>query len=263
MAIPGRYHQSWLTRNGPGDARPTALQIVEDEGLVGGLAGKTAVITGCSSGIGIEAARALHKAGATVFATARNMDKLKEVIADIEASDPGNDAPIVPVHMDLVSLKSVRDGAKAILERSGGKVNILITNAGVMATPEGRTEDGFETQFGTNHVAHFLLFILLKDALLAASTPEFNSVRTTNALSTIVNKLGRGSSQSRQSATAAAPSSWATTTPTSPRPRTTPGSATDSPRRPTSGWPTRSTAATVPAACTRSRYTPAASRPGS
>ena len=176
MAIPGRYHDSWINRNGPGDARPTALQIIKDEDLVGKLVGKTAVITGCSSGIGVEAARALHATGATVFATARNASKLLEVIKEIEDGDPANKAPIVPVIMDLVSLKSVREGAKTILEKSGGKINILIANAGVMATPRGRTEDGFETQFGTNHLAHFLLFLLLKDAMLAASTPEFNSV---------------------------------------------------------------------------------------
>jgi NAD(P)-dependent dehydrogenase (short-subunit alcohol dehydrogenase family) len=176
MAIPGRYHASWVNRSGPGDSRPTALQIVKDEDLVGKLVGKTAVITGCSSGIGVEAVRAMHATGATVFATARNEPKLLEVIKEIEDGDPTNKAPIVPVIMELASLKSVREGAKTILEKSGGKVNILITNAGVMATPRGRTEDGFETQFGTNHLAHFLLFLLLKDAMLAASTPEFNSV---------------------------------------------------------------------------------------
>jgi NAD(P)-dependent dehydrogenase (short-subunit alcohol dehydrogenase family) len=182
MAIPGRYHESWVNRDGPGDSRPTALQIIKDEDLVGKLAGKNIVITGCSSGIGVEAARALHATGATIFATARNEQKLLEIIKELQDDDPSNKAPIVPVIMDLVSLKSVREGAKTILEKSGGKINILINNAGVMATPRGRTEDGFETQFGTNHIAHFVLFLLLKNALLAASTPELNSVRHSLAI---------------------------------------------------------------------------------
>ncbi len=176
MAIPGRYHDSWLHRNGPGDARPTALQIVRDEGLVGKLTGKNVVITGCSSGVGAEAVRAMHATGATVFATARDAAKLHGVIAEIEAADPDNKAPIIPIVMDHVSLKTVRDGANSILKESRDRVNILITNAGVMATDQSRTEDGFEMQFGTNHMAHFLLFLLLKDAMLSASTPEFNSV---------------------------------------------------------------------------------------
>jgi NAD(P)-dependent dehydrogenase (short-subunit alcohol dehydrogenase family) len=182
MAIPGRYHDAWLARNGPGDARPTALQIVRDEGLIGKLTGKNVVITGCSSGVGVEAARAMHATGATVFATARDAAKLHAVIEVIKTADPENKAPIIPIVMDQVSLKSVRDGAKSILEQSQNKINILITNAGVMATPKSRTEDGFEMQFGTNHVSHFLLFMLLKDALLAASTPEFNSVSLRSAI---------------------------------------------------------------------------------
>jgi NAD(P)-dependent dehydrogenase (short-subunit alcohol dehydrogenase family) len=176
MAIPGRYHDSWVNRSGPGDSRPTALQIVKDEGLVGKLTDKSVVITGCSSGIGVETLRAMHATGAKIFATARNEVTLQKVIKEISSSDPDNKAPIVPVIIDLESLDSVRKGAQSILDKSNGKVNILITNAGVMATPAGRTKDGFETQFGTNHLAHFLLFLLLKDAMLAASTPEFSSV---------------------------------------------------------------------------------------
>lgn len=77
--------------------------------------------------------------------------------------------------LDLNSLASVRKFASEFLEASGNKLNILINNAGVMVTPEGLTEDGFETQFGTNHLAHFLLFQLVKPALLASSTPDLQS----------------------------------------------------------------------------------------
>jgi len=178
-ALPGvyhdRYHQSWVDRSGPGDSRPTALQVVKDEDRLGKLDGLVVVITGCSSGIGIETLRAIHATGATTFATARKPDVLAEVVAKIENEDSNNKASIHQIVMDLESFDSVRKAASEILEKSGGKVNILINNAGVMATPEGKTKDGWETQFGTNHLAHFLLFQILKPALLASSTPEFNS----------------------------------------------------------------------------------------
>ena len=76
--------------------------------------------------------------------------------------------------VDMASLDSVRQCAADFLSKST-KLNVLICNAGVMATPEGRTKDGFETQFGVNHLAHFLLFQLLKSTLLASSTPHFTS----------------------------------------------------------------------------------------
>lgn len=173
--VHGRYHESWLSRTGPGDSRPTALQIIQDEHLQSALVGKTAVVTGCSSGIGIETVRALRAAGITVFATARKETTLKEKMAEIIVEDPKSTAKIIPIVMDQESLESVRIAAAQILKESGGNINILICNAGVMATPEGRTKDGFETQFGVCHLSHFLLFQLLKPALLASSTRSFNS----------------------------------------------------------------------------------------
>ncbi|KAF2680051.1 NAD(P)-binding protein [Lentithecium fluviatile CBS 122367] len=155
---------------GPGDARPTALQIVKDNGLEGKLNDKVVLITGCSSGIGIEAARAMKATGAHVFATARDMAKGENALFDI--LEPGK---LDLLQLDLNSLASVRQLAATFLEKSGNKLNILITNAGVMCTPLGKTEDGFETQMGTNHLAHFLLFQLLKPALLSSATPEFGS----------------------------------------------------------------------------------------
>lgn len=76
--------------------------------------------------------------------------------------------------MDNNSLESVRAAAKTFLSKSD-KLNIIINNAGIMACPEAKTVDGFESQFGVCHLSHFLLFMLLKDTLLASSTPEFNS----------------------------------------------------------------------------------------
>lgn len=155
--------------SGPGDARPTALQIVQDEGLEQKLTGKVILITGCSSGIGIETARALSKTGARLYVTARNEEKAKGALGDL--------LEMKNVHLlklDLNSLAGVRAFVKEFLSKSE-KLNILINNAGVMATPAGQTEDGFETQFATNHLAPFLLFQLLKPALLRASEPNFAS----------------------------------------------------------------------------------------
>lgn len=178
-AIPGvyydRYHQSWLDRTGPGDGRPAALQVIRDEDLVGKLSNLTIVITGCSSGLGIETLRAIHSTGATIFATARKPDALAEAVTKIEG-EKLSDAPIHQIIMDQDSFASVRKGATEILEKSGNKINVLINNAGVMASPWGKTKDGWETQFGTNHLSHYLLFQLLKPALLASSTAKFNSV---------------------------------------------------------------------------------------
>ncbi|KAL3417700.1 WW domain-containing oxidoreductase [Phlyctema vagabunda] len=169
--MPSRYAAAHIDPQGPGDARPTALQVLKDEGKEGQLKAKVIVITGTSSGIGIETARALSLTGARLFLTARNLTKGREALADI--LEPGR---VELIEMDHDSLASVRTAAKQILEKSGDQVNILIGNAGIMAIPTLQfTKDGFELQFGTNHLAHFLFFQLLKPALLASATPEFQS----------------------------------------------------------------------------------------
>ncbi|KAJ5632713.1 hypothetical protein N7490_009052 [Penicillium lividum] len=155
--------------NGPGDARPTASQIIEDEQLNGQWPDKTVLITGCSSGIGIETAKALFKTGATIYVTARDVNKAKSALGSFLDSDR-----VHLLELDLESLASVRRCAETFLTLSG-RLNILINNAGVMATSEGRKMDGFETQFGTNHLAHFLLVQILLPALQKSSTSEFQS----------------------------------------------------------------------------------------
>ncbi|KAL2801559.1 hypothetical protein BJX63DRAFT_426659 [Aspergillus granulosus] len=139
---------------GPGDARPAAQQIITDYNLEGILKGKDALITGCSSGIGIE------------------QPKARTALQDLSEQ---NDSRIYILPLDLSSLSSIRAFAEEFKSQSKGKLNIFIANAGVMACPEGRTEDGFETQFGTNHLGHFLLFHLLKDLLQQSSTESLNS----------------------------------------------------------------------------------------
>ncbi|KAH6723830.1 hypothetical protein BKA61DRAFT_16754 [Leptodontidium sp. MPI-SDFR-AT-0119] len=164
-----KYAASHKSPKGPGDSRPTALQIIKDENLTRKLPDKVILITGCSSGLGIETARALKTTGANLFLTVRNLEKGKKALGDI--LEPGS---VELLHLDLESLESVRICVKELQEKTT-ILNILINNAGVRGTPEGKTKDGFETHLGTNHVAHFLLFQLLKPMLLSSSTPAFHS----------------------------------------------------------------------------------------
>lgn len=166
-----RYAVAHANPQGPGDARPTALQIVQDEKLENKLTGKVIVITGVTSGIGLETARALAATGATLFLTVRDLDKAKTTLHDLIRSDR-----VILVKMDNSSLTSIRAAAAEILSQSNHRVNILINNAGIMGVPSLQlTDDGFEAQFATNYLGHFLLFELLKPALIASATPEFSS----------------------------------------------------------------------------------------
>ncbi|KAH6956202.1 hypothetical protein DER45DRAFT_566307 [Fusarium avenaceum] len=165
-----RYAAAHKQPKGPGDARPTALQIIQDEGVQGKLQGQVIVITGTSSGIGIETARALAATGATLYLTARDLNKAKSALEGV--FDPSR---MELFEMDQASLSSVRAAAAAILSKTS-KIHCLINNAGIMAIPDHRlTVDGHELQFGTNHLSHFLLFELLKPALLANASPTLPS----------------------------------------------------------------------------------------
>ncbi|TPX11633.1 uncharacterized protein E0L32_007612 [Thyridium curvatum] len=164
-----KYTAAHLKPNGPGDARPTALQIVRNERREGDLVGKVALITGCSSGLGIETARAMKATGITVFVTARNLDKARDTLGDILDGDQ-----VQLLHLDLESLESVRKCVSDLKARTN-KLNVLIENAGIRHVPKGRTKDGFELHWGTNHLSHFLLFELLRPMLLESSAPDFQS----------------------------------------------------------------------------------------
>jgi NAD(P)-dependent dehydrogenase (short-subunit alcohol dehydrogenase family) len=124
------YAELYANPQGPGDARPTALLILKDEGLVGNMTDKVFLVTGASSGIGVETARALHATGGTVFVTGRDVAKTQAVIDEIYASDPENKAPIHLLEMKLDSLESVRSAAEEFLTKSD-RLNVLINNAGV------------------------------------------------------------------------------------------------------------------------------------
>ncbi len=122
-----------------------------------------ALVTGGTAGLGVETARSLAAHGAAVTLTARDMDRGEAVAADIRQST-GNQA-VDAMELDLASLASVRAFTDAYLARYDA-LNILINNAGIMACPQDSTEDGFELQFGTNHLGHFLMTNRLVPALL-------------------------------------------------------------------------------------------------
>lgn len=134
---------------------------------------KVFMITGASAGIGIETARALHATGAKIYLPVRSKAKAGPVVEDILKTSPSK-TPIELITMDLSSLDSVRAAVKEFLSKEK-QLNVLVNNAGIMACPEGKTVDGFETHIGTNHFGHFLLFHLLRPTLLASSTSEFQS----------------------------------------------------------------------------------------
>jgi NAD(P)-dependent dehydrogenase (short-subunit alcohol dehydrogenase family) len=127
-----------------------------DEVLDGvSLRGKRILVTGVSAGLGVETARVLAAHGAQVVGAARDLDKAHratEVVRDQAANGGGLEL----VELDLANLASVRACADALLA-DGHRFDVVIANAGVMATPQGKTADGFETQFGTNHLGHFVL----------------------------------------------------------------------------------------------------------
>jgi len=127
--------------------------------------GKVAVVTGATSGIGFEAASQLARRGATVVLASRDEERTRGAAERIGSESPGlrTDA----VRLDLASLASVREAADRI-SASYGQLDLLVNNAGLMVPPLGRTTDGFELQFGTNHLGHFALTGLLLGRLLSA-----------------------------------------------------------------------------------------------
>ena len=133
------------------------------------LTGRRVVITGAASGLGRESARAMSAHGASVTVLARSAERAAGAVAEVEALVPG--ASVEPGVVDLADLATVRSFAEKYLATHDA-VDVLINNAGVMACPFGRTVDGFETQFGTNHLGHFLLTALLAPALLRGTSPR-------------------------------------------------------------------------------------------
>jgi NAD(P)-dependent dehydrogenase (short-subunit alcohol dehydrogenase family) len=119
------------------------------------LSGKRVLVTGVSAGLGVETARALAAHGADVVGAARDLTKAEQATAQVRKEAAIHGGSFELITLDLANLKSVRACADSLLEK-GKFFDVIIANAGVMATPFGYTADGFETQFGTNHLGHFV-----------------------------------------------------------------------------------------------------------
>ena len=136
-------------------ARTFGALSTTDEVLDGiDLRGKRILVTGASAGLGVETARSLVARGAFVVGAARDLEKARRATELVRAA-VANGGGFELVALDLASLKSVRASADALVA-AGKPFDVIIANAGVMACPQGKTSDGFETQFGTNHLGHFV-----------------------------------------------------------------------------------------------------------
>jgi NAD(P)-dependent dehydrogenase (short-subunit alcohol dehydrogenase family) len=147
--------------------RPSADQWLSDH--LSSLVGRVFVVTGANSGLGLETARALGSRGATVIMTARDMEKGEAAVDSLLAEQP--DGRFDLRHLDLADLESVREFAGGV-----DRVDVLVNNAGVMMPPHTLTEQGYELQFGVNHLAHFALTILLFNTLLESEDPRVVTV---------------------------------------------------------------------------------------
>lgn len=137
-----------------------------DEVLTGfDLRGKRFLITGTSAGIGVETARSLVARGASVVGMVRDLDKARAATASVQSAAASSGGSFELLELDLASLSSVRTRAHDLLA-DGRPFEAIIANAGVMATPFGRTEDGFEVQFATNYLGHFALINLIEPLLI-------------------------------------------------------------------------------------------------
>ena len=143
-------------------------ETTTDELLEGkDLSGKRVLITGASAGLGAETARALAAHGANIVMAVRDLEKGERAAEPIRAGATAG-ATVELIQLDLASLPSVRACANALLAE-GTPLDVLIANAGIMACPQGTTTDGFETQFGTNHLGHFVFVNRLVPLLLAGA----------------------------------------------------------------------------------------------
>ena len=146
--------------------------------------GRVAVITGANTGIGFDTARVLLQRGARVVLACRDLDRARvaaermTAAADTPGTEPAT-ARVEVARLDLASLDSIRQAADELLSRHA-RINLLINNAGVMNTPYGTTRDGFELQFGTNHLGHFALTGLLLERLCQSRGSRIVTVNSLN-----------------------------------------------------------------------------------
>src|SRR6185369_3025443 len=135
---------------------PFGATSTTDDVLSGvNLKGKRILVTGVSAGLGIETARSLVAHGAHVVGAARDLAKAKTATEQVQKDAAANGGSFELVALDLANLKSVRACADELVAKDE-PFDVVVANAGVMATPFGHTADGFETRFGTNHLGHFV-----------------------------------------------------------------------------------------------------------
>src|SRR5262245_41315161 len=150
-------HSEFLVKQEQEMANVFGATSTTDDVLSGvNLQGKRILVTGVSAGLGVETARALVAHGAEVVGAARDLTKAKAATEQVWKDADANGGRFKLVELDLANLKSVRSCAEGLIAK-GEPFDVIIANAGVMATPFGHTVDGFETQFGTNHLGHFVL----------------------------------------------------------------------------------------------------------
>jgi NAD(P)-dependent dehydrogenase (short-subunit alcohol dehydrogenase family) len=139
------------------ETTPLGATSTTDDVLSGvNLKGNRILVTGVSAGLGVETAPSLVARGAQVVGAARDLNKATAATEQVRTDAAANGGSFEVIELDLANLKSVRARAHALLAK-GQPFDVVIANAGVMATPFGHTADGFETQFGTNHLGHFVL----------------------------------------------------------------------------------------------------------
>lgn len=140
------------------------------------LKGKTALVTGGNIGLGLETVKALASKGADVLLAARNEEKGNRAVAEVRNLYP--DASVNLLQLDLASQKGIKAAAE-VVSKKFSKLDILVNNAGIMAMPEAKTEDGYESQFGVNHLGHWSLTALLMDSLKEAEAARIVTVTST------------------------------------------------------------------------------------
>lgn len=150
--------------------------------MIPDLTGKTILVTGANSGIGLEAVKLFAAKGAEVIMACRNLGKAEDAALEVRQVAAGAKLVILP--LDLADLASIRDFA-ATVKGKFSKIDVLLNNAGLMAPPLQRTKDGFEMQFGTNHLGHFALTGQLLELLEAAPEPRVVQV------SSVMHRIGK------------------------------------------------------------------------
>lgn len=150
---------------------------------IGSQKGKVFFVTGANTGLGLETCKVLASKGATVVMTFRNEEKSAKAVEEVGKIAAENEGSVETVLLDLADQESIKTAVEAFKEKNL-PIHCLINNAGVMMCPKSLTKDGFENQFGTNHLGHFtltaLLFPILKETAASDEVSETNPVRIVN-----------------------------------------------------------------------------------